>query len=130
MSRDLKRHCAAPVQIDPATGQPSVWPIRDTIVHWAALLPALAPGNCGLYYHPAESCRGDAALWDMTPVLSCWPAVALEAGQVGRHIPRRAASHARVHDPGCGDAVLCCRTMPLPRTGVNAIQQVALVVEA
>jgi len=130
MSRDLKSHCAAPVQIDPATGQPSVWPIRDTIVHWAALLPALAPGNYSLCYHPAESCRGYAALWDMTPVWSRWPAVALGAGQVRRHIPPRATSHARVRDPGCGDAALCCRTMPLPRTGANAIQQVVLVVEA
>jgi len=38
----------------------------------------------------------------LTPVLACWPAVALEAGQVRRHIPPRAASHARIRDPGCG----------------------------
>ena len=42
----------------------------------------------------------------MTPVLSCWPGVAWEAGQVRRHVPPRAASHARVRDPGCGDAAL------------------------
>ena len=35
--------------------------------------------------------RGYAALWDMTPVLSCWLAAALGAGQVRRHIPPRAA---------------------------------------
>jgi len=68
-----------------------------------------------MYHHPAESFRGAsisrfgrgyAAPWDITPVLSCWPAVALGAGHVGRHIPPRAASNARVRDPGCGYAAL------------------------
>jgi len=74
---------AVPRQINPATGQPYVWPIRDTIVHWAALLPALAPGNYNL------RCR------------------TVDANRIAQPMPR-----------------------PLPRTGVNAIQQVALVVEA
>jgi DMSO/TMAO reductase YedYZ molybdopterin-dependent catalytic subunit len=73
---------AVPLQIDPATGRPRVWPIRDTIVHWAALLPALAPGNYAL------CCR------------------TIDANRIPQPMPR-----------------------PLPRTGVNAIQQVALVVE-
>lgn len=73
---------AVPRQIDPATGQPHVWPIRDTIVHWAALLPALAPGNYNL------RCR------------------TIDANGIAQPMPR-----------------------PLPRTGVNAIQQAALLVE-
>jgi len=35
-------------QIDPATGKPLVWPFRDTIVHWAALLTDIAPGKYDL----------------------------------------------------------------------------------
>ena len=73
---------AVPRQINPATGQPYVWPIRDTIVHWAALLPALAPGNYNL------CCR------------------TIDANGIAQPMPR-----------------------PLPRTGANAIQQVALLVE-
>lgn len=34
-----------PSQIDPATGKPTAWPLRDTIVHWAALAPGLPPGR-------------------------------------------------------------------------------------
>jgi len=34
-----------PRQIDPVTGKPLSWPMRNTIVHWAALLPGLAPGR-------------------------------------------------------------------------------------
>ena len=49
------------------------------------------------------------ALFTASPVLSCWPAVALEAGQVRRDISTRAAFHVRVRDPGCGDAALCTR---------------------
>jgi len=30
---------------DPKTGRPLQWPLRYTIVHWAALLPGLPPGN-------------------------------------------------------------------------------------
>ena len=37
-----------PRQIDPATGKPLVWPLRDTIVHWAALLTDVAPGKYDL----------------------------------------------------------------------------------
>jgi hypothetical protein len=44
--------------------------------------------------------RGYAAPWDMTPVLSCWPGVALEldkSGDISHHAPH----------PSCGDAALC-----------------------
>ncbi len=34
-----------PLQIDPATGRPRVWPIPNTIVHWAALLRGVAAGR-------------------------------------------------------------------------------------
>jgi hypothetical protein len=34
-----------PSQIDPSTGKPLVWPLRNTIVHWAALLEDVAAGN-------------------------------------------------------------------------------------
>jgi len=32
-------------QIDPATGRPRQWPLRGTIVHWAALVEGLKPGQ-------------------------------------------------------------------------------------
>jgi DMSO/TMAO reductase YedYZ molybdopterin-dependent catalytic subunit len=35
-------------QTDPARGTPLQWPLRYTIVHWAAMLPGLAPGNYDL----------------------------------------------------------------------------------
>lgn len=35
-------------QIDPAKGTPLQWPMRYTIVHWAALLPGLPPGSYDL----------------------------------------------------------------------------------
>jgi DMSO/TMAO reductase YedYZ molybdopterin-dependent catalytic subunit len=35
-------------RIDPVKGTPLEWPIRYTITHWAALLPALPPGNYDL----------------------------------------------------------------------------------
>ncbi|HRT97857.1 MAG TPA: molybdopterin-dependent oxidoreductase, partial [Planctomycetota bacterium] len=34
-----------PLQFDPATGKPRTWPLRYTIVHWAALAPGLAAGR-------------------------------------------------------------------------------------
>ena len=34
-----------PRQVDPATGKPKTWPLRGTIVHWAALLTDVAPGR-------------------------------------------------------------------------------------
>lgn len=34
-----------PLQFDPATGKPRTWPLRNTIVHWAALAPGLRRGN-------------------------------------------------------------------------------------
>jgi DMSO/TMAO reductase YedYZ molybdopterin-dependent catalytic subunit len=34
----------APLQFDPATGQPRQWPLRYTVAHWATVLPGLAPG--------------------------------------------------------------------------------------
>ena len=33
------------LQFDPASGRPMTWPIPNTIVHWAALLPGLAIGQ-------------------------------------------------------------------------------------
>ncbi len=38
----------APSQFDPATGTPLTWPLRDTLVHWAALLPGQPAGNYDL----------------------------------------------------------------------------------
>lgn len=35
-------------QTDPATGNPKEWPLRYTIVHWAAMLPGLSPGSYDL----------------------------------------------------------------------------------
>jgi hypothetical protein len=35
-------------QTDAATGKPLEWPMRYTIVHWAALLPAQRPGSYDL----------------------------------------------------------------------------------
>ena len=35
----------ATAQTDPATGKPIQWPLRYTIVHWAALLPGLPSGS-------------------------------------------------------------------------------------
>ena len=37
-----------PSQIDPVTGQPRQWPLRNTIVHWAALLRDAPPGQYDL----------------------------------------------------------------------------------
>ena len=37
-----------PRQIDTATGNPYRWPIRNTLAHWAALLPALRPAQYDL----------------------------------------------------------------------------------
>ena len=34
-----------PTQFDPATGKPKTWPLRNTIVHWAALLPGVPAGR-------------------------------------------------------------------------------------
>jgi len=39
---------AVPRQIDPATGKPYHWPMRGTIVHWAALLTVTYPGKYDL----------------------------------------------------------------------------------
>lgn len=39
---------AVPRQIDPATGRPLLWPLRDTIVHWAVLLRDIGPGRYDL----------------------------------------------------------------------------------
>ena len=36
---------AGTIGFDPATGQPRTWPMRLAKVHWAALLPGLAPGE-------------------------------------------------------------------------------------
>jgi len=37
-----------PRQVDPASGKPLTWPLRGTIVHWAALITDLAPGRYDL----------------------------------------------------------------------------------
>ncbi len=37
-----------PSQIDPATGKPLVWPMRNSLAHWAALLQDLPPGRYDL----------------------------------------------------------------------------------
>ena len=37
-----------PRQIDPATGKPYTWPMRNTIVHWATLLTDVPPGRYNL----------------------------------------------------------------------------------
>jgi hypothetical protein len=37
-----------PRQIDPATGKPIHWPLRNTIVHWATLLTVERPGEYDL----------------------------------------------------------------------------------
>ncbi len=34
-----------PGQIDPASGKPREWPLRNTLVHWAALLEGVPPGE-------------------------------------------------------------------------------------
>jgi hypothetical protein len=34
-----------PGQIDPATGKPRQWPLRNTIIHWAVLLKDVPPGK-------------------------------------------------------------------------------------
>ena len=39
---------AVPLQFDPATGRPHQWPLRNAIVHWAALLKDLRPGRYDL----------------------------------------------------------------------------------
>lgn len=70
-----------PLQFDPATGKPLEWPLRYTIAHWAALLPAQKPGRYTL------RCR------------------AIDAKGNAQPMPR-----------------------PLPQSGKNAIQAVALTV--
>ena len=37
-----------PRQIDPATGKPHTWPLRNAIAHWAAVLKVERPGNYDL----------------------------------------------------------------------------------
>jgi hypothetical protein len=36
---------STPLQFDPATGTPCQWPMRYTVVHWAAVLRGVAPGR-------------------------------------------------------------------------------------
>jgi hypothetical protein len=71
-----------PSQIDPKTGKPRQWPLRNTIVHWAFLLKDTRPGQ----YH--LRCR------------------TIDANGAAQPMPR-----------------------PFPKSGNNAIQQVALDVE-
>lgn len=35
-------------QFDPASGKPLTWPIRYTVAHWAALVPAVPAGKYDL----------------------------------------------------------------------------------
>lgn len=72
-----------PTQIDPASGKPRQWPLRNTLVHWACVLGEVAPGRYAL------RCR------------------TIDANGIAQPMPR-----------------------PFPKSGNNAIQQVALVVEA
>ena len=44
-----------PTQIDPATGRPRAWPLRDTLAHWAALLTDLRPGRYQLRCRTIDS---------------------------------------------------------------------------
>jgi DMSO/TMAO reductase YedYZ molybdopterin-dependent catalytic subunit len=39
---------AVPRQIDPVTGKPHTWPLRNAIAHWAAILKIERPGNYDL----------------------------------------------------------------------------------
>lgn len=39
------RVSAVPNQLDPRTGRPVQWPLRDTLVHWAILLQDVPPGK-------------------------------------------------------------------------------------
>jgi DMSO/TMAO reductase YedYZ molybdopterin-dependent catalytic subunit len=48
-----------PRQIDPATGQPHDWPMRNTIVHWATLLRVERPGKYDLRCRTLDA-RGTA----------------------------------------------------------------------
>jgi hypothetical protein len=72
-----------PSQIDPKTGKPRQWPLRNTIVHWALLLKDVPPGQ----YH--LRCR------------------TIDANNAPQPMPR-----------------------PFPKSGNNAIQQVAVDVQA
>jgi hypothetical protein len=36
---------AVPLQINPTDGKPYLWPMRNALVHWAALIEGLAPGH-------------------------------------------------------------------------------------
>jgi hypothetical protein len=72
-----------PGQMDPQTGRPRQWPLRNTMVHWAFLLKDPRPGR----YH--LRCR------------------TIDANDAAQPMPR-----------------------PFPKSGNNAIQQVALDVEA
>ena len=74
---------ASTSQMDPKTGKPLQWPMRFTIVHWAALLPGLPAGSYDL------CCR------------------TIDLNGIAQPMPR-----------------------PLPRTGVNAIHRVTLLVKA
>jgi hypothetical protein len=75
-----------------------ILPRRDRAVGHDSCLVLLAGRRFGGWTsqetHIPPRAASQAAPWDVTPVLSCWPAVALEAGQVRRHIPPRAASQA------------------------------------
>lgn len=73
---------AVPAQIDPATGRPRQWPLRGTIVHWAALVEPLPPGRYQV------RCR------------------TIDASGMAQPMPR-----------------------PLLKSGYNAIETVAMVVE-
>jgi DMSO/TMAO reductase YedYZ molybdopterin-dependent catalytic subunit len=45
-----------PRQVDPATGKPLAWPLRNTIVHWAALLADVAAGKYQLRCRTIDAC--------------------------------------------------------------------------
>lgn len=53
---------AIPSQIDPGTGRPLHWPLRDTLVHWAVLLNDVPPGKHTLRCRTVDS-QGLAQPW-------------------------------------------------------------------
>ena len=63
------------MQVNPATGQPYLWPIRYALVHWAALLPALPAGEYEV------CCRTIDANGIAQPMPRPWPKTGMNAIQ-------------------------------------------------
>ncbi|MHC4180158.1 MAG: molybdopterin-dependent oxidoreductase [Planctomycetota bacterium] len=106
-----------PSQIDPDSGKPLVWPMRDTIVHWAALLTDLRPGKYHLRCRTTDAegiaqpmprpfpKSGHNAIQRVTLIVGPPTASAgsagggrrLEAGRIDRGRPRVSAFPPRYH---------------------------------